>query len=50
MGSFEFDFSQLLDSASDIFNAFSPLFLGIAGISLGFGLIIKVVSEVRRAL
>lgn len=50
MSSFEFDFSGLMDTAAQIFNSFSPLFLAIAGISVGLGLLVKVISEIRKAL
>jgi hypothetical protein len=46
--SFNFDLSGLLSTAASFFNAFGPLFLTIAGIGVGFGLIAKVASEVRK--
>lgn len=48
--SFNFDFSSLMSNAASIFNSFSPLFLGIAGISVGLGLITVVIREIRKAL
>jgi len=50
MSSFNFDFNTMLATAASMFNAFAPLFLGIAGISLGLGLVVKVISEVRKAI
>jgi hypothetical protein len=49
MESFNFDLSGLMSTATSIFNSFAPIFLAIAGISLGLGLLIKVVSEIRHA-
>ncbi|GJQ51258.1 MAG TPA: hypothetical protein PLD47_13920 [Aggregatilineales bacterium] len=48
--SFNFDMESLLSTAANIFNSFAPIFLLIAGISVGFGLIVRVVNELRRAL
>lgn len=48
MPSFNFDLAGLLETAATFFNGFAPLFLTIAGISVGFGLLARVVSEVRR--
>jgi crotonobetainyl-CoA:carnitine CoA-transferase CaiB-like acyl-CoA transferase len=49
MASFNFDMSGLMTTAASIFNSFAPIFLAIAGISVGLGLLIKVVSELRHA-
>jgi len=49
MASFDFDMSGLMEVAASIFNSFSPIFLAIAGISVGLALLIKVVSELRHA-
>ena len=46
--SFEFDVSGLMTTAASIFNSFAPIFMAIAGISVGLGLLIKVVSELRH--
>lgn len=48
--SFNFDVSALLESAASIFNSFAPIFLVIGGIGVGIALLLKVVSEVRKAL
>ena len=48
--SFNFDMTQLLSTAADIFNGFAPIFLLVAGIPLGMGLLTRVVSEVRKAI
>lgn len=49
MPSFTFDVSQLLQTAADIFNGLGPLFFVIAGLSVGIGLLMKVVQELRNA-
>ena len=49
MESFNFDMGGLMSTAASIFNSFAPIFLAIAGISVGLGLLIKVVSELRHA-
>jgi len=48
MPSFNFDLSGMLNTAAQFFNGFGPLFLTIAGISVGFGLLARVVSEIRK--
>ncbi len=49
MDSFNFDMSGLMTTASSIFNSFAPIFLAIAGISVGLGLLVKVLTELRHA-
>lgn len=48
MPSFNFDLSGLLETAATFFNGFAPIFLTIVGVSVGFGLLAKVVDEVRK--
>jgi hypothetical protein len=48
MPSFNFDLTGMLNTAAQFFNGFGPLFLTIAGISVGFGLLARVVSEIRK--
>lgn len=38
----------MLEVAASMFNGFAPIFLTIAGVSVGFGLLARVVSEVRK--
>ena len=47
MPSFVFDTEGMLNMAAQIFNGFGPLFWVIAGISVGFGLLLKVFNVVR---
>lgn len=47
--SFSFDLTGLMTTATSIFNSLSPILLAIAGISLGLGILVKVVSELRHA-
>lgn len=48
MGSFQIDVSGMLNMASQIFNALSPVFFVVIGITVGFGLLMKVADEFRR--
>ncbi len=47
MPSFNFDTTAMLNMAAQIFNGFGGLFWIIAGISVGFGLLVKVFNIVR---
>lgn len=49
MGSFDVDLSGLLETASSIFNAIAPIMLAVAGISVGLGLLMTIVMEIRKA-
>ncbi len=48
MASFNFDLTTLMATATSIFNSFAPIFLAIAGISVGLLLLIRVMNEVRH--
>ena len=47
--SFDLDTTGMMSMASSIFNALGPIFFMIAGISIGVGLLMKIVDELRRA-
>lgn len=48
MGSFDIDVSGLMEMASSIFNALAPVFLMIAGIGVGVGLLSTIITEIRK--
>jgi hypothetical protein len=48
MPSFNFDLSGMLQTAAQFFNSFGPILLTIAGISVGFGLLARIVAEIRN--
>jgi hypothetical protein len=49
MPSFNLDVTGMLNMAASIFNGLGPLFFVIAGISIGVGLLMKIVDELRKA-
>ena len=48
--SLNIDLSQMLQIASDLFNAFWPIAAIIAGFILGFGIVRFIIRELRSAL
>jgi len=49
MPSFDLDVNSLLTMAASIFNGLGPLFFVIAGISVGIGLLMRILNELKRA-
>ena len=47
--SFDLDTTGMMSMAATIFNALGPIFFVVAGISIGIGLLMKIVDELRRA-
>ena len=46
--SFDLDTTGMMSMASRIFNGIGPIFFVIAGVSIGIGLLLKIVGELRR--
>jgi len=49
MPSFDLDVTSLLSYAAQIFNGIGPVFFIIAGISVGIGLLMRILNELKRA-
>lgn len=47
--SFELDTTGLLETAAQIFNGLGPVFFVVAGITVGIGLLMRVINELRKA-
>ncbi len=48
MASFNFDMTQLLSTASSLFNGLWPLFAIVAGLSLAAGLLVMVTRSIKN--
>lgn len=48
MGSFQIDVSGMMQMASQIFNGLGPIFFVIIGVTVGFGLLMRIANEFRR--
>lgn len=45
---FELDTTGLLETAAGIFNGLGPIFFVVAGITVGIGLLMRVLNELRK--
>jgi hypothetical protein len=48
MASFNFDMTNLLDTAASLFNGLWPLFAIVAGLSMAAGLLTLIVKQIRE--
>ena len=46
--SFNLDITPMTDMAATIFNGLGPIFLIVAGVSLGIGLLTLIIGEIRK--